>query len=278
MNNRLAILFILPITLGMVGSASQGDWQAESSMAASVQLRSTFAPATNPAMGAIPYGFLIVSGAQNRESFKAPSERRALGNSGTQAESCSSVTPAGLQHVERTGIPAAPPDDMPDLNDFVAQVKNGEPSSARGLYVPNILAFAIAQQPAGNSNFISREKRTVTLFRMAAQFGAIGLVAHNYLAGALFFDLSENQSIDIIYGDGSVRRYCVARIRRFRALEPTDPFSPLVDLDDHESVLSSSAVFEQIYAHADRVVLQTCIGQDGDLLWGRMFVIALPLR
>ena len=77
----------------------------------------------------------------------------------------------------------------------------------------------MVQQPAGNSSFVSSDDGTATQFETAKGYGTIGLLAHNYLSGKLFFDLREGDEVVIIYGDGSQERW---------ELDPSNPYTKWV--------------------------------------------------
>lgn len=171
-----------------------------------------------------------------------------------------------------------PAADIPTLGDFVATLRNGRAEELVGVYVPQILALNVARQPTNDPVYVNQSAGYVTQFRLASQFGTTGLLAHNYLSGALFFNLSAGQEVDVIYGDGMIRRYSIAMLRHFQALTPTDPDSHFVDLDNNGiAPLSNTDLFYQIYARGDRVVFQTCINANGNSSWGRLFVIATPI-
>jgi hypothetical protein len=167
---------------------------------------------------------------------------------------------------------------LPTLDDFAVTLNNGQAEQLVGVYVPEVLALRVAQQPANNLAYVTVDPNYVTQFGLAAQYGTTGLLAHNYLSGSLFFNLSAGQEVDAIYGDGSIRRYSISSLRHFQALSPTDPNSNFVDLDGNNgSQISNADLFQQIYAEGDRVVFQTCITAGGNTSWGRLFVIATPL-
>jgi hypothetical protein len=180
--------------------------------------------------------------------------------------------------VPTTGSQVQAPLATSPLGKFVTTVKNGQPGLVVGVYVPNILALKVAQQPANKPTYVFAKRDYATQFSIAAQYGTIGLLAHNYLSGALFFNLSSGQEVDVVYGDGNTRRYVVSNIRRFQALSPNDPYSAFIDLGNGSAQLSSTDVFNQIYAGVNKVVFQTCIKTNGKLSWGRLFVIATPTR
>lgn len=107
----------------------------------------------------------------------------------------------------------------------------------------------------------------------------VGLLAHNFLSGEQFFDLTIGQEFVLVYGDRQVQFFRVERIEQFQALTPTSPYSNFIDLADaDEEVISSSALFQQIYTTKGQVVFQTCIEAFGDPSWGRIFVIAEPIE
>ena len=172
---------------------------------------------------------------------------------------------------------ASPASALPTFNDFVASVTNGQADVARGVYVAGAMALTIEQQPQGNPAYITRTPEAVSQFQSAAYFGVTGLLAHNHLAGAQFFNLNVGQEVSIVYGDGSARAYRITAQHRFQALEPYNPNSNFVDLDT-SATLSALDVFNQMYTGDDHVTLQTCIAQNGSASWGRLFVKATPIE
>lgn len=194
--------------------------------------------------------------------------------------SLSTPSPVAARVVEGgLGLRVAPPtSNFPPLSEFIRRVKNDQAGIVVGVYVPRVLALPVFGQPETNPVYVTSTPNSVTQFIAAARSGTIGLLAHNYLSGELFFKLSIGQEVHIVYGDGAVRRYLVSVTRRFQALSPEDPYSTFVDLDHDGVQLSSTLVFQQIYAGGDKVVFQTCIQADGDPSWGRLFVIATPVQ
>ena len=165
--------------------------------------------------------------------------------------------------------------DLPLLNVFVSQVKNGQSDQLRGVYIPEILAAPVVQQPAGNPGFVSPRQNILTQFSLASQFGSTGLLAHNGLAGASFSQLEADQKIYLIYGDGQISTFVVTKILRYQALEPNSTSSKFIDLDTHDA-LKASEVFSNVYSRQGQVVFQTCISVGDEPSWGRLFVIAEP--
>ena len=165
----------------------------------------------------------------------------------------------------------------PTLYDFVRSVEDGRSGLVVGVYSPGILALRIAQQPAGDPGYVSSSYGYATQLSFAAHYGTTGLLAHNYLSGALFFRLSAGDPVNVVYGDGAVQRYVVTGVRRFQALRPNDPYSSFLDLDHGGAQLSAAELYFQTYRSSDKVVFQTCIQANGINTWGRYFVTARPI-
>lgn len=164
---------------------------------------------------------------------------------------------------------------LPLLSIFVSQLKNGQADQVRGVYVPEILAASVVQQPEGHNEFVSTRQNTVTQFGLASQFGSTGLLAHNDLAGASFSHLKIGQKIYLIYGNGQVSTFVVAEILRYQALNPNSITSTFVELDTRD-LLKASEVFSKVYNRPGQMVFQTCISKGDELSWGRLFVVAKP--
>jgi len=160
---------------------------------------------------------------------------------------------------------------LPSLNEFVRQVFNGEPSALRGVYIPNTLALRVEQQPARDPKFISEERLTATEFKMAGLLGNIGLLAHNDLAGKLFFDIRPRAEVTLVYGGGGTESFIVESILTYQALAGGN----YLNLANGE-VIGSRALFEQMYEGERHLTLQTCIEYNGDKSWGRLFILAKP--
>jgi hypothetical protein len=52
-----------------------------------------------------------------------------------------------------------------------------------GVYVAGVMALPSHAAAGFTASFVSNEKNVLTQFRMASQYGTIGILAHNYLAG-----------------------------------------------------------------------------------------------
>ena len=162
-----------------------------------------------------------------------------------------------------------------ELLAFSRQVANGRPESVRGLYVAGILALRVVQQPADNAGFISSEEGTATQFQRANQFGAIGLLAHNTLAGRDFLRLSPAEELILIYGDGRAQHFRVSQIVDYERLTRADLRSDFLALDTN-SRYTADEVFARFYQHAHRLTLQTCLARGDTADWGVHFVVADP--
>jgi hypothetical protein len=163
-------------------------------------------------------------------------------------------------------------DGIPNLNTFIKKVRNGDMSTLRGIYAPNIMAYPIMQQPEGDSSFVSTQPLVVTEFNMAARMNNIGLLAHNYLAGRSFFNIKEQDQITLIYGNGSAEGFIVQTILKYKAL----PNGIYMNIETKD-YLDTKELFYAVYSGDRHLTLQTCIQNEKDPNWGRLFIIATPI-
>lgn len=164
---------------------------------------------------------------------------------------------------------------LPDYNSFLDVVRNGEKGVLRGVYVPGVLALPVVQQPVGYPGFVSSNNDEITQFNMAAEAGNVGLLAHNYLSGAIFSNLSAGDEVRLIYGDGAVEYFVVDQILQYQALQPYSPSSDFRDLET-DVTISAAQLFGEVYRGERHVTFQTCIDAYGNSSWGRLFIIAKP--
>jgi hypothetical protein len=158
------------------------------------------------------------------------------------------------------------------FDSFVAQVKNGDKDQVVGVYVEQVLALKVIQQPASNPGFVSERNGETTYFYLVYEvYKNDGLIAHNYLSGGLFFQLNPGQTATIIYGDGSLRDFEIRRIQRYQALSPNSPYSDFLNLNTDE-LLNATNLFNLIYGGELKLTFQTCIERDGEPSWGRIFI------
>ena len=172
---------------------------------------------------------------------------------------------------------AASDPNLPTFTDFSKTVQNGKATDLRGVYVSDVLALPVVQQPSNNAGYVSSTDGEATQFRMASQYGNIGLLAHNHLSGKLFAQLAAGQEVRLVYGDGKVETFVVLEVLKYQALQPNSPYSEFRNMNDSKSkTLSAEQMFKRVYFGDKHVTFQTCIEKDGSLSWGRLFVIAIP--
>jgi len=164
---------------------------------------------------------------------------------------------------------------LPDFAEFSRSVQNGQADVLTGVYVEDVIALPVVQQPYGNAGYVSGSDGVATQFRMAAQFGNTGLLAHNHLSGKSFSQLEAGQEVRLVYGDGKVEVFVITEVLRYQALQPTSPYSSFRNLDRDET-LSAEEMFKRVYFGDRHVTFQTCIEAGGNSSWGRLFVIATP--
>jgi hypothetical protein len=177
------------------------------------------------------------------------------------------LSQAEATHPIRTGLIPLPA--------FIQAVTDGQAERITGLYVDGVLAQRVVQQPDDNPQYISGAEDEVTQYGLAKEFGVTGLIAHNNLAGKIFFDLKIGQVVEIIYGDGKLHTYQITETARFQALAPASFTSGFIDLNNG-ATLTAAQLFTQYYMGGDHVTFQTCIAQDNVANWGRLFVLAMP--
>ena len=165
------------------------------------------------------------------------------------------------------------------LAPFAASVAvSGNPYQVAGIFARGIFAAPIVQQPASAPGFVSTQPEAATQFGMAAQYGTVALLAHNYLLGEKFFAVETGKILSLVYGDGRTQTYRVKEVLKYQALSPNSPYSEFVDLNDSTGTrISVETLFYKVYTQVDTLVLQTCIEANGEPSWGRIFVIAQPV-
>jgi hypothetical protein len=138
-----------------------------------------------------------------------------------------------------------------------------------------VLALPIIQQPVGSPGYVSGNDGEITQFGMAANFGNIGLLAHNHLSGKSFAQLAIGQEVRLVYGDGKTESFIITEVLSYQALQPSSPYSSFRNLSKDET-LTAEQMFKRVYRGDRHVTFQTCIESDGNASWGRLFVIAVP--
>jgi hypothetical protein len=179
------------------------------------------------------------------------------------------LNPSSTQAIEN------PDGTLPSFADFRRSVQNRQAGVLRGVYVPEVLALPIVQQPQDRPYNVSNRNGEATQFALASQYGNIGLLAHNTLSGRFFSKLSIGQEVRLVYGDGNVEYFVIKQVLHFQALNPESVASTFRNLDRNET-LSAGEMFNRVYGVESRLVFQTCIEAQGKASWGRLFVVAVP--
>ncbi len=163
----------------------------------------------------------------------------------------------------------------PDFQRFINKVANGQKGVIRGVYVSGVFALPVIQQPEGEWAFVSEELGVVTEFQSAARNGVTGLLAHNFLSGALFDKLKQGKEVRIVFGNKEIKYYIIDGIYRYQKLNPNSSQSDLIDLSTGKK-LTTEEVFNRFYRGKDHVTFQTCLEADGLSNWGLVFSVAIP--
>jgi hypothetical protein len=165
--------------------------------------------------------------------------------------------------------------NLPALEEFSRQVRDGRRNQVRGFYVYGVMALRVVPQPQGDPGYISVEDGTATLFQSAAEFGVTGLLAHNYLSGKEFFRLKMGQELSVVYSDGHIQHYHVSRIEDFQRLSINDLHSNFMELKSGLEK-TTDQVFADFYQGEPHLTLQTCIERNGEWSWGIRLIKGEP--
>jgi hypothetical protein len=168
-------------------------------------------------------------------------------------------------------------EQLPSLNNFVNNLADGQSGAVRGVYVPGFMALPIVQQPSGDTGFVSVQPGTATQFQLAARYGVIGLLAHNYLSGKDFYRLVEGLQVLVVNGDGSLQNYRITEVIEYQKVTPGSNWSQYINLETGER-LTTYQVFSQYYQGEHHLTFQTCLERDGLETWGLRFVVAEPVN
>jgi hypothetical protein len=169
------------------------------------------------------------------------------------------------------------PNQIPSLNTFIETVTDGNASLVRGVYVPNVMALSIVQQPVGDPGFVSTAESVATQFSIATEAGNVGLLAHNTHAGSFFSNIKQGDQIILVYGDGHIESFMADNIQRYQALDPLSPYSEFKNLDT-QTTSTAGELFNNVYRGDYHLTLQTCIENNGNTSWGRLFIVATPFQ
>jgi hypothetical protein len=127
--------------------------------------------------------------------------------------------------------------------------------------------YPVTQQYGNGPLWVSSLPDTLTQF---GRGDGIGLLAHNYLAGAAFFALAPGDIIAVLSDDNSVEYYAVERQYLFERVS-TNVYTFL----DNGQTYTGAELLAAMYQPGG-LTLQTCIARNGNDTWGRLFVHAHP--
>jgi len=144
-----------------------------------------------------------------------------------------------------------------------------------GVYFGKDRFLRVIDQPAGRPGYVSSISNTATNFHLAARFGNIGLIAHNYLGGRIFNDLKIGDEIYVMDGYGKKNNYRIIEMLRYQAVNPRSTRSNFINLKNNQ-LCTATDVFKRVYTGKHHLVLQTCIKKGKNNEWGRVFIIAQP--
>lgn len=165
----------------------------------------------------------------------------------------------------------------PSFRGFSNTTLISEPSPIlRRISFMDTVDLPVVQQPEGSTNYVSSNNGEVTQFAAAARHGNIGLLAHNYLSGSSFSRLEIGHEIHLVYSDGRIEEFVVTEILRYQALDPKNPYSSFINLENSREILTVKQMFDRAYLGDHHLTLQTCIAAEGNSSWGRLFIIAMP--
>lgn len=162
------------------------------------------------------------------------------------------------------------------LEMFVESVVNGNANELRGIVVPGQFALPVVQQPPGKTGYVSEEPGVITQFQLAARYGIVGLLAHNYLEGAKFHEMGNGDYVILIRGDGTLRWFKVDSKTYYQKLQPRSNWSHYRTLSSNER-LTTYQLFGKYYqpnGDEEHITLQTCAYGYGSETWGVVFITA----
>lgn len=126
----------------------------------------------------------------------------------------------------------------------------------------------------GEYGFVADLRGAVTLFQAAWDDGSLGFLAHNYLAGAAFYELRAGNLLRVTAADGSSRWYVVRETMVFTAIDPGKWWTDVIDEEGRR--WSQEEVYAGLYERQGWVVLQTCWGEGRYAGW--WFAVAEPVE
>jgi len=146
-----------------------------------------------------------------------------------------------------------------------------------GVYFGKNSFLRVVDQPKGRLGYVSSISNTATNFQLAARYGNIGLIAHNYLGGRIFNDLEIGDEVFLMDGYGRKTNYRIIEMLRYQAVDPRSTRSDFINLKNKQ-LCTATDVFKRVYTGKHHLVLQTCIKKGKNEEWGRIFIIAQPVK
>jgi hypothetical protein len=161
----------------------------------------------------------------------------------------------------------------------IDSVQRNQPGPPQSLYVPDFISLEVVQQPTDDPVFVSSQQNTLTQFRQASTMGnSVGLLAHHSKAGKNFDRFVPGDDIYLSYADGKTEHFVVTKVYHFKALDLDNPWGNFIDLENGKR-FSAKELFYKVYGGSDyHLTLQTCIETEESAFWGRLFVIAEPIK
>lgn len=158
----------------------------------------------------------------------------------------------------------------------VVTVSAGMANTVQSIHVAGALDVEVVQQPKDDVNYVSPNNGELTQFAAVSEYGNIGLLAHNYLAGRSFSRLDVGQDVHVLYSTGDIESFVITEVLKYRALDPKSPYSSFQSLVNKDEILSVGQMFDRVYKGERHLTFQTCIAKEGLSSWGRLFVVARP--
>ena len=165
---------------------------------------------------------------------------------------------------------ALPVTGIATIPDSTAQLAKNGVGKVTSVSVGNTYSFSVTQ--FGNS---VPSDGSLGQYAGAASKKNIGLLAHNYLAGAAFASFWIGAEIKVTLSDGSTKTFVINNVMRYQATDPNDFSKPFIDSNGKQ--ISTRALFNRAYKRGG-LTFQTCIAGNGSSTWGLLFVLAVPKK
>jgi hypothetical protein len=186
---------------------------------------------------------------------------------------------------KNTPIPFPTPTETPvpfiSLEEAIRRFKDGT-TDVKAIYSKDSFLFGVVQQPPGLDSFVSPYDQILTQFMMPDKM--VAFLAHNQSkAGDAISNIRYGEEIYQINGDGKTEKYTITGRILARAIIPLSPYSPFVlideNLNDISGTFSAKELYEKIYRNSEiDIVFLTCIENERDINWGRLFVIGRKMK